>query len=90
MGDFKRRDAQPKQIRWSSLNRAERNELRRTQYEARRVIERQDPVREARRREMARQRYHAMREKNPEADRERRRQWRRNNADEVNRADDME
>ena len=85
LDDFKRRDAQPKQIRWNSLNRAERNELRRTQYEARRAIERQDPVAEARRREAARQSYHATRERNPEADRERRRQWRRNNANEVNR-----
>ncbi len=83
--DFKRRDAQPKQVRWSSLNREQRNELRRTQYVARRAIERQDPVAEALRREAARQSYHAMRERNPEADRERRRQWRRNNADEVNR-----
>jgi hypothetical protein len=85
LDDFKRRDAQPKQTRWGSLNREERNELRRTQYVARRAIERQDPVAEARRREAARQSYHAMRERNPEADRERRRQWRRNNADEVNR-----
>ncbi|MDB6085469.1 MAG: hypothetical protein JWN43_3350, partial [Gammaproteobacteria bacterium] len=85
LDDFKRRDAQPKQIRWSSLNRAERNELRRTQYQARRAIERQDPVGEARRREAARQRYHATREQNREADRERQRQWRRNHADEVNR-----
>jgi hypothetical protein len=85
LDDFKRRDAQPKQIRWNSLNRAERNELRRTQYQARRAIERQDVVGEARRREVRRQRYHATREQNPEADRERRRQWRTNNADEVNR-----
>jgi hypothetical protein len=84
-GDFKQRDAQPKQIRWSSLNRSERNELRRAQYEARRAIERQDPVREARRREVARQRYLATREQNREADRERQRQYKRNNADEVNR-----
>jgi len=85
LDDFKRRDAQPKQIRWSSLTRAERNELRRTQYEARRAIERQDPVGEARRREQARQWYHAARNRNPEAVRERQRQWRRSNADEVNR-----
>jgi len=83
--DFKRREAQPKQIRWSALTRDERNELRRARYEARRVIERQDLAAEARRREAARQKYHETRKENPEADREQRRQWRSNNADEVNR-----
>jgi hypothetical protein len=85
LDDFKRRDAQPKQIRWSSLTREERNQLRRTRYEARRAIERQDPVREARRREAVRQRYDATRRQNPEPDRERLRQWRRNHSNEVNR-----
>jgi hypothetical protein len=85
LDDFKRRDAKPKQVRWSSLTGEERNELRRTRYQARREIERQDAVGEARRREASRQRYHATRERNPEADRERRRQWRSNHADEVNR-----
>jgi len=85
LGDFKQRDAKPKQIRWSSLTRDERNELRRTQYQARRAIEREDPVREARRREAARQRYLATREQYREAARDRQRQWRRNHADEVNR-----
>jgi hypothetical protein len=83
--DFKRRDAQPKQTRWSALTRQERNELRRQQYETRRAIEKQDPVGEARRREVARQRYHATRAQNPEANRERRRQWRSKHSAEVNR-----
>ncbi len=83
--DFKLRDAQPKQIPWSALTRPERNELRRQQYQARRAIERQDPASEARRREVARQRYHASRAQNPDADREYRRQWRSENQDEINR-----
>jgi hypothetical protein len=83
--DFKRRDAQPKKTPWSALTRSERNELRRQQYEARRVIERQDPEHEARRREVVRQRYHATRAQNPESIRESRRRWRSNHLDEVNR-----
>jgi hypothetical protein len=83
--DLKRRDAQPKKTPWSALTRSERNELRRQQYEARRVIERQDPEHEARRREVGRQRYHATRAQNPDADRERRRQWRSEHLDEINR-----
>jgi hypothetical protein len=83
--DFKRRDAQPKKTPWSALTRSERNELRRQQYEARRVIERQNPEYEARRREVGRQRYHAAQAQNPEPTRERRRQWRSENRDEINR-----
>ena len=83
--EFKRRDAQPKKTPWSALTRSERNELRRQQYQARRAIERQDPEHEARRREVARQKYHASRAQNPDAEREYRRQWRSVNQDEINR-----
>jgi len=87
--DFKRRAAQPKRTSWSVLTRQERNELRRQQYQARRAIEAQDPVGEARRREVARQRYHEARAQNPEADRDRRRQWRSKHADEVNQSETL-
>jgi hypothetical protein len=83
--DFKRRDAQPKRTRWSALTRSERNELRRQQYQTRRAIETQDPVGEARRREVARQRYNAARAQNLEVYRKRHRQWRSERSDEVNR-----
>jgi len=83
--DFKRRDAQPKKIPWSALTRSERNELRRQQYEARRVIERQDPEHEARRREVGRQSYYASRARDPDAYRQRKRQWRSEHSDEINR-----
>jgi hypothetical protein len=83
--DFKRQEAQPKQIRWNALTREERNAHRRERYEARRVLERQDPVREAQRREAIRLNYHARMQRNPEAIREERRRWRHAHADEVNR-----
>src|SRR5262249_38718375 len=46
--DLKRRDAEPKKVRWGALTREERNERRRQQYQARRAIERQNPAAEAR------------------------------------------
>jgi hypothetical protein len=83
--DFKRKEADPKQVHWGSLTRAERNELRREQYKARREIERQDPAAEARRRAGRRQEYRDSYQRNPDAVRERRNRWRRSHADEVNR-----
>ncbi len=65
--EFKRRESEPKHIRWNALTRDERNAHRRERYEARRVLERQDPVHEAKRREVGRQNYHARMQKNPEA-----------------------
>ncbi len=41
--EFKRRESEPKHIRWNALTRDERNAHRRERYEARRVLERQDP-----------------------------------------------
>ncbi|HWM66644.1 MAG TPA: MobA/MobL family protein, partial [Steroidobacteraceae bacterium] len=83
--DFKQLDTLPKKIRWNALTKSERNQLRREKYEARRVFERQDPVGEARRRELGRQRYHESRARNPQLDTARRREWRNGNRDEVNR-----
>jgi hypothetical protein len=83
--DIERREAQPRQTRWSLLTREQRNELRRERYEARRALERQDVKAEERRREISRQKYHESRQRNPETLREQRRQWRRTHADEVNR-----
>jgi hypothetical protein len=83
--DLERRRAQPKRIRWSSLTRAERNEIRREQYRTRRVIEKQDAAGEARRREVARQQYHKSMRENPEAVREQRRKWRKAHRDHINR-----
>lgn len=72
-------------VRWASLTRDERNAIRRQQYRARREVEKQDPEREARRREASRQRYHASFRENPEATRQRRRQYRKAHAVEINR-----
>ncbi len=83
--DLERGSGERGRIRWGSLTRAERNALRREQYRARRVLERQDPQREAHRRATARRRYHESFRSNPEAIRERRRQYRRSHADEINR-----
>ena len=82
--DSRRRAANPKQIPWSALTRQERNEKRREQYRARRAIEKQDTVGEAKRREAARMSYHARMQRNPEAVREARRQWRMAHAEQVN------
>ena len=83
--DFKRREAKPKLVRWNQLTRAERNEHRREQYRLHRALERQDPVREAQRREVLRQRARTRYQQNPEKVREAHRLWRRSHADEVNR-----
>jgi hypothetical protein len=83
--EFKEREAQPKRVRWGALTRAERNEHRRARYQVRRALEKQDPVREAQRRELARVRERARRQANPEAVREEQRRWRKVHADEVNR-----
>jgi hypothetical protein len=85
LADFKSRDASPKKPGWNTLTIAERNQVRRQQYEARRVVERQDSAGEARRREYGRQQYHAARAKNPESGNQSRREWRIQNADEINR-----
>ena len=83
--DFKRRDAAPKRIRWNALTRAERNQHRRERYRARRAIEKQDPVREAQRREAARLAAEARLKRNPEVVRAAHRRWRQAHAEEVNR-----
>jgi len=83
--EFKERESQPKRVRWGALTRAERNEHRRARYQVRRALEKQDPVREAQRRESARVRERARREANPEAVRETQRRWRKAHVDEVNR-----
>ena len=83
--EFKAREAQPKRIRWGALTWAERNEYRRARYQARRALEKKDPVREAQRRESARLKERARRQADPEAVREAQRRWRKAHADEVNR-----
>ena len=54
-------------------------------YLARRALEKQDPVREAQRREAGRLRARARLQQNPEAVRAEHRRWRQANAEEVNR-----
>jgi hypothetical protein len=83
--DFKRKDAQPKRPLWRELTKSQQNEVRRQQYAARRAIKRQDPVREARRKERARQQFQKSYAKDPERYRQQRRQYRAEHADEVNR-----
>lgn len=83
--DFKRKDAQPKRLLWRELTKPQQNEIRRQQYAARRAIERQDPVREARRRELSRQQYRKSYAKDPERYRQQRRNYRAKHATEVNR-----
>jgi hypothetical protein len=83
--DFKQKDAQPKRPSWTTLTKSQRNEVRRQQYAARREIERQDPVREARRRELARQQFQKSYSKDPERYRQQRRTYRAEHAEEINR-----
>jgi hypothetical protein len=71
--------------RWGSLTREERNAIRRQQYLARREVEKRDPEAEARRRRRSRENYHKSFRENPEAIRERRRQYRKTHAAEINR-----
>jgi len=84
-GDLKRKEAQPKRPLWRELTKSQQNEIRRQQYAARRVIERQDPVREARRKELARQQFQKSFAKDPERYRQQRRQYRAEHQDQVNR-----
>jgi hypothetical protein len=85
LDDFKRKEAQPKRPRWKELTQSQRSEVRRQQYAARRVVERQDPVREARRRELARQQFQKSYSNDPERYRQQRREYRAAHADEINR-----
>lgn len=85
LGDLRRREAQPQRIRWNALTRTERNAHRRERYQARRAAEREDPLFEARRRESARLRERARIQRDPAANRQKRREWRKAHADEVNR-----
>jgi hypothetical protein len=82
---FARRRAEPKRIRWNQLTREERNAHRRKQYEARRAVEKSDPVLEAKRRESRRLEAQRRQQNNPESVRESRRRWFHAHADEVNR-----
>ena len=83
--DIKRKGIQPKQPGWHTLTKDQRNELRRQKYAERRAAEPPDPVRDARRREASRQQYYKSRERDPEGYRQRRREYRREHADEINR-----
>jgi hypothetical protein len=83
--DLRRESGVPEKARWVSLTRDQRNALRREQYRTRRALERQDPVAEASRREVSRQRYHESFGADPEAVRERRRRYRESHAEEINR-----
>jgi hypothetical protein len=80
-----RREAEQKKPRWSALTREERNKKRREKYQSRRATEKLDAPSEARRREAARQSYHARMLRDPEAVRAARRRWRNANAEKVNR-----
>jgi MobA/MobL family len=82
---FARRRAEPKRIRWNQLTREERNAHRRKQYEARRAVEKSDPVLEAKRRESRRLEAQRRQQNNPESVREARRRWFHAHADEINR-----
>ncbi len=81
---FKLEAAQPKRLLWRELTKSQQNEVRRRQYAARRVIERTDPVREARRRELGRQQYYRLRAKDPELYRQQRRQYREEHREQIN------
>jgi MobA/MobL family len=86
LDDFKRRDAQPKQIRWSSLNRAERNDRRR-QWRKNHTDEVNRKQREYRRThaaELNRQRREHHREHADELNRKRR-EHRKDHADDATR-----
>jgi hypothetical protein len=74
--DFKRKAAQPRKIRWGMLTREELNARRRELYQARRAIERTDPVAEAKRRAVSQAKYQALKQRSPEALREVARRWR--------------
>jgi len=82
---FARRRAEPKRLRWNQLTREERNAHRRKQYEARRAVEKSDPVLEAKRRESRRLAVQRRQQNNPELLRAARRRWRHAHLDEVNR-----
>jgi hypothetical protein len=83
--DLQREEAVPKKVRWGSLNRQERNALRRQQYQARRAQEKQDPIVEARRRAARLKEYHNRMQEDPESVRAARRRWRLARVDEINR-----
>jgi len=82
---FARRRAEPKRIRWNQLTREERNAYRRKQYEARRAVEKSDPVLEAKRRESRRLEAQRRQQNNPDSVRAARQRWRHAHIDEVNR-----
>jgi len=82
---IKQKGIRPKQPRRNTLTKEQRNELRREKYAESRVTDRLDPIREARKREAARKQFHKYWEKDPEGYRQRRRQYRLENADEINR-----
>jgi hypothetical protein len=83
--DFARSESLLKRRSWSTLTRAERNEVRREQYKAKREKLGKDPNYVERRREAARQYFQKTFHRDPDAYRERRRQYRKKNADEINR-----
>jgi hypothetical protein len=83
--DIKQKESLPKNVRWSALTRQERNQRRRERYEARREMRARDPEREEKRRAANRQYARARWQQNGPALRERQRQLRKANADEVNR-----
>ncbi|MGH8257304.1 MAG: MobA/MobL family protein, partial [Steroidobacteraceae bacterium] len=81
---FAARAATPRPRSGSQLTRAQRNALRRAQYQARRVVEKQDPALEERRREARRREYLAFRQKHPEYARAATRRYRAAHRDVVN------
>ena len=83
--DRERNRSGERRSRWSSLTREERNAVRRQQYLTRREVEKQDPEAEARRREARRRSYHKSFRNDPEAMRQRRREYRKAHADDINR-----
>jgi hypothetical protein len=83
--EIKQKGIRPKQPRRNTLTKEQRNELRREKYAERRVTERLDSIREEQKRETARKQFHKYWEKDPEGYRQRRRQYRLENADEINR-----
>lgn len=83
--EIKRKGTTPKQLHRNTYTKEQRNELRRLKYAERRAAERLDPVREAQRREIAREQYHKYRANDAEGYRQRRREYRQSHADEINR-----
>jgi hypothetical protein len=69
----------------AQLTKADQNEVRRQQYAERRVLERQAPVREARRMESAHQQHQKSFVQDPERYRQQRRKYRAEHAEEINR-----